>query len=80
MPKGQQHHQGDLEKAQEIRRKLYLRAKRVKTELSGSEVAESKEARAVETLNTPGRRLSESRMRENLMSGSMWQGMKTRMG
>lgn len=29
-------------------------------------------------LNTPRRRLSESRMRENLMSGSMWQGMETR--
>ena len=31
-------------------------------------------------LNTPGRRLSVSRMRENLMSGSMWQGMETRHG
>jgi Transposase DDE domain len=28
-----------------------------------------------QTLKTAGRRLSESRMRENLMSGSMWQGM-----
>ena len=27
-----------------------------------------------------GRRLSECRMKENLMSGSMWQGMKTRHG
>src|SRR3990170_4756742 len=33
-----------------------------------------------QTLNAAGRRLSESRMRENLMSGSMWQGMKTRQG
>ena len=32
------------------------------------------------TSNTVGRRLSESRMRENLMSGSRWQGMKTRQG
>lgn len=78
MPKGQQHHQGDLEKAQEIKRELYLRAKRVEAALSGSEVAESKEARAEQTLKTPGRRLSESRMRENLMSGSRRQGMKTR--
>ena len=78
MPKGQQHHQGDLEQAQELNRQLYLRAKRVETVLSGSEVAESKEARAEETLNTPGRRLSESRMRENLMSGSRRQGMETR--
>ena len=31
-----------------------------------------------QTLKAPGRRLSESRMRENLMSGSMWQGMETR--
>jgi hypothetical protein len=31
-------------------------------------------------LEAPGRRLSESRMRKNLMSGSMWQGMKTRHG
>src|SRR3989337_2561091 len=33
-----------------------------------------------QTLNAAGRRLSESRMRENLMSGSMWQGMKPRHG
>jgi hypothetical protein len=33
-----------------------------------------------QTLKAAGRRLSESRMRENLMSGSMWQGMKTRHG
>jgi hypothetical protein len=31
-------------------------------------------------LKTARRRLSESRMRENLMSGSMWQGMETRQG
>ena len=31
-----------------------------------------------QTLKAIGRRLSESRMRENLMSGSMWQGMETR--
>ena len=31
-------------------------------------------------LNTPGRRLSVSRVRKNLMHGSMWQGMKTRHG
>ena len=30
------------------------------------------------TLKTAGRRLSESRMRENLTSGSRWQGMETR--
>lgn len=48
MPEGQQHHQGDLEKAQELECELCLRAKRVKTELSGSEVAESREARAEE--------------------------------
>jgi len=41
-------------------------------------VAVSKEARAQETLKAPGRRLSESRMRENLTSGSRWQGMETR--
>ena len=35
---------------------------------------------AMNVLNTPRRRLSESRMRENLMSGSMWQGMETRYG
>jgi hypothetical protein len=29
---------------------------------------------------TARRRLSESRMRENRMSGSMWQGMETRHG
>jgi hypothetical protein len=34
----------------------------------------------VNNLKAPGRRLSESRMRENLMSGSMWQGMETRQG
>jgi len=48
MPKGQQHHQGNLEQAQEIKRKLYLRAKREIAELSGADVAESKEARAAE--------------------------------
>jgi hypothetical protein len=31
-------------------------------------------------LKTARRRLSESRMGENLMSGSMWQGMETRQG
>ena len=31
-----------------------------------------------QALKAAGRRLSESRMRENLMSGSMWQGMETR--
>jgi hypothetical protein len=34
----------------------------------------------VNHLKAPGRRLSESWMRENLMSGSMWQGMETRQG
>jgi hypothetical protein len=34
----------------------------------------------MDVLNAPRRRLSESRMRENLMSGSRWQGMKTRQG
>ena len=33
-----------------------------------------------QSLNTARRRLPESRMRENLMSGSMWQGMETRHG
>jgi hypothetical protein len=32
----------------------------------------------VNPLKAPGRRLSVSRMRENLTSGSMWQGMETR--
>jgi hypothetical protein len=32
----------------------------------------------VNNLKAPRRRLSVSRMRENLMSGSMWQGMETR--
>jgi hypothetical protein len=32
------------------------------------------------TLKAPRRRLSESRMRANLTSGSRWQGMKTRIG
>lgn len=31
-----------------------------------------------QAFNTAGRRLPESRTRENLMSGSMWQGMETR--
>jgi hypothetical protein len=33
-----------------------------------------------QTLKTARRRLSVSRMRKNLMSGSMWQGMETRHG
>ena len=32
----------------------------------------------IKTLKAARRRLSESRMRENLTSGSRWQGMKTR--
>ena len=48
--------------------------------LCGTDVAVSKEARAEETLKTIGRRLLESRMRENLTSGSMWQGMETGQG
>ena len=32
------------------------------------------------TSKAAGRRLSESRMRENLTSGSRWQGMETRIG
>jgi hypothetical protein len=53
-------------------------SQKAEAELSGTDVAVSKEARAEETLKAPGRRLSESRMRENLMSGSRWQGMETR--
>ena len=34
----------------------------------------------MDVLNAPRRRLSESQMRKNLMSGSRWQGMKTRQG
>jgi len=33
-----------------------------------------------QSLNTARRRLPESRMRENLTSGSRWQGMETRHG
>jgi hypothetical protein len=32
----------------------------------------------VQDLKVAGRRFSESRMRKNLMSGSIWQGMKTK--
>jgi len=32
----------------------------------------------MDVLNTPRRRLSVSRVRKNLMHGSMWQGMETR--
>ena len=55
-------------------------SQKAETELSGTDVAVSKKARAEETLKAPGRRLSESRMRENLTSGSRWQGMEIRQG
>jgi hypothetical protein len=55
-----------------------LESQKAEAELNRTDVAVSKEARAEEALKTPGRRLSESRMRENLMSGSRWQGMETK--
>jgi hypothetical protein len=51
---------------------------KVDAELCRTVMAVSKKAGLAEILKAPGRRLSESRMRENLMSGSMWQGMETR--
>lgn len=53
-------------------------SQKAEAELSRTDVAVSKEARADGTLKAPGRRLSESRMRANLMSGSRWLGMETR--
>jgi hypothetical protein len=50
------------DKSRELQRKLYLAAKRNRNT----------------TLKAAERRLSESRMRENLTYGSRWQGMETR--
>jgi hypothetical protein len=43
-------------------------------------MAGAEKVETMNVLNTPRRRLSVSRMRENLMSGSRWQGMETRYG
>jgi len=65
------------DKSQELQRKLYLRAKRrMCSDLTC--YGKLSKVETTEVLNTPRRRLSESRVRENLMHGSMWQGMETR--
>jgi hypothetical protein len=66
-----------IDKTRELQRKLYLRAKREVAFWSGL-MWQVIKIGMVNHLKAPRRRLSVSRMRENLMSGSMWQGMETR--
>jgi hypothetical protein len=67
------------DKSREPQRRLYLRAKREVAFWSGL-MWQVIKIGMVNHLKAPRRRLSVSRMRENLMSGSMWQGMETRQG
>jgi hypothetical protein len=65
------------DKSRELQRRLYLRAKRRRAIWFGLKWQAIKIG-MVNNLKAPRRRLSVSRMRKNLTSGSMWQGMETR--
>ena len=66
------------DKSQEPQRRLYLRVKRERAFRSGL-MWQAIKIGMGNYLKAPRRRLSESWMRENLISGSRrWQGMETR--
>jgi len=50
----------------------------VVTEIGAGLMWQADKAAVMGTMKASGRRLSESRMRENLTYGSRWQGMETR--
>ena len=66
-----------VDKSRELQRKLYLMAKRQRVSVSDQMWLVEKDC-VSKPLKAPRRRLSESRMRENLTYGSRWQGMETR--